>query len=129
MNPESEIERLGAFLKERFPDEVGAGDPESGEGESSVDVAIRLLGDVTPKCLCNCHASNFSHCPKCIEKHAPASTASLSPAAPHAPLGISEAPPIPEKPAGAPPEIKADSGSEDDKKTEGSSAEETTTQE
>jgi hypothetical protein len=37
----SEIDRLAAFLLRWFPDEIGRGDPQN--GESAVDVAIRLL--------------------------------------------------------------------------------------
>jgi hypothetical protein len=36
-----EIDRLADFLLQEFPDEIGLGDPVS--GESAVDVAIRLL--------------------------------------------------------------------------------------
>ena len=38
---EQEIDRLATFLLTNYPDELGKGDPEN--GESAVDVAIRLL--------------------------------------------------------------------------------------
>jgi len=37
----NEIQRLADFLLRRYPDEIGKGNPQS--GESAVDVAIRLL--------------------------------------------------------------------------------------
>lgn len=41
MRREAELYKLGEFILNEFPDEIGLGNPE--EGESAVDVAIRLL--------------------------------------------------------------------------------------
>lgn len=43
MGAQNEIDRLAAFILAHCPDEVGRGNPR--EGESAVDVAIRLLGE------------------------------------------------------------------------------------
>ncbi|MGV3723743.1 MAG: hypothetical protein ACO1SX_22825, partial [Actinomycetota bacterium] len=42
----AETQRLAAFLLETYPDEPGRGNPQ--EGESAVDVAIRLLQPAEP---------------------------------------------------------------------------------
>lgn len=39
----SEIDRLADFILEKMPEEIGKGNPQ--QGESAVDVAIRLLSE------------------------------------------------------------------------------------
>lgn len=59
MSAQTEIDRLAGFLLKHHANEIGAGDPVN--GESAVDVAIRLLqrnltpiaGDRASIC-CNC---------------------------------------------------------------------------
>ena len=43
MRAKKQLERLGRFLLDHFPDEIGKGHPE---GESAVDMAIRLLREI-----------------------------------------------------------------------------------